>query len=162
MIYDLSEKYKVLLEMMNEEGADEQAINDTLLSLEGELYMHVESLVKAIKNAEAEAEAIKAEASRLSERAKARQADAARLKQKIIMLMDSADEKTMKSDLFTVTVGKGRESVDILDQKLIPDEYMKVEVIQSPMKADILKQLNEGNEVPGAAVKVGNKFLTIK
>ena len=53
------------------------------------------------------------------------------------------------------------ESVAIADESLIPDEFIKTEIIKNPMKNDIKKALKAGELVPGAGL-VENLNLQVK
>lgn len=69
-IYEVTGELLALMDMAEDEDIDAQALADTLEGLEGELDAKVEGWCKAIKNLEGERDAVKAEAKRLSERAK--------------------------------------------------------------------------------------------
>jgi hypothetical protein len=69
-IYEVTEELMTLMDMAEDEDLDERALQDTLEGLEGEFDAKVEGWCKAIKNLEGERDAVKAEAKRLSDRAK--------------------------------------------------------------------------------------------
>lgn len=60
----------------------------------------------------------------------------------------------------TVSVGKGRDSVEIVDADALPDELVRVERV--PDKKAILEKLAANENVPGAALKVGGETLTVR
>lgn len=54
-----------------------------------------------------------------------------------------------------------REVVDVLDKKLIPQEYMKPRTTYDADKTAIMESIKAGNEVPGAVLKT-NMNLQVK
>lgn len=56
-----------------------------------------------------------------------------------------------------ITLGKARERVEILDEKLIPQEFLRIKT--EPAKTDILKALQSGKEIPGTALGFGERSL---
>lgn len=60
----------------------------------------------------------------------------------------------------TVSVSKGRDSVEIFDADALPDDLVRVERV--PDKKAILEKLAANENVPGAALKVGGETLTVR
>jgi len=56
-----------------------------------------------------------------------------------------------------VTLGSARERAEILDENLLPDEYMRIK--KEPAKTDILNALKAGKEIPGAKIGYGERSL---
>jgi len=96
----------------------------------------------------AEKDALKAEYDRLSKRAKAREAEADRVKGLIWYALDALGKQKHKTDLFSAGVQNVAASVRIGDSmhkeedivNLIPDEFLKKEVA----KSKIVEQIKEG------------------
>jgi hypothetical protein len=61
-----------------------------------------------------------------------------------------------------VSLRIGSESVDILDESEIPDEYVIAEVVEKIDKNAIKADLRAGKEVKGAALKRGETTIQIK
>ena len=62
----------------------------------------------------------------------------------------------------TASLRKGSESVDIDDLESIPDEYVKVEVKETPDKTAIKRDLKAGIEINGVSLKRGATTIVIK
>jgi len=60
----------------------------------------------------------------------------------------------------TVSVSKGRDSVEIVDADALPDEYVRVERI--PDKKAILDVVKGCGEIPGARLVTGGETLTVR
>ena len=60
----------------------------------------------------------------------------------------------------TVSIGKGRDSVEIIDADALPDDYVRVDRI--PDKKAILEKLAANENVPGASLKAGGETLTVR
>lgn len=60
----------------------------------------------------------------------------------------------------TVSVSKGRESVEIVDEALVPPRFLKV--VKTPDKTAIKEALTAGKKVRGAAMKTGGETITVR
>jgi len=60
----------------------------------------------------------------------------------------------------TVSVTPGRQSVVIVDEGQLPDEFMKIE--KRPDKSAIKEMLERGLPVEGAALSNGAETLTVR
>lgn len=78
----------------------------------------------------------------------------------MLRVMQAAGIKKAPLVEATVSVGKGRDSVEIVDADALPDELVRVERV--PDKRAILEKLAANENVPGAALKVGGETLTVR
>ena len=69
-LYELTEQYEEVINLLYDGETDEQTILDTLESIEGEIEDKADNYARIIKNLTAEAEMVKAEADRLNRRRK--------------------------------------------------------------------------------------------
>lgn len=60
----------------------------------------------------------------------------------------------------TVSVGKGRDRVEIVDETRLPKWALRVST--SPDKTAIKERLDAGKKVPGAAIVTGDPALTLR
>jgi hypothetical protein len=60
----------------------------------------------------------------------------------------------------TVSVGKGRDSVDITDEQRLPKWAVKV--VKQPDKKAIMERLADNKNVPGAALKTGEDTVVVR
>lgn len=159
-IHKLREDLQGLMALSDEVGPE--AIQDTIAGMSGEIGDVIEEVVKYIRNMELMEDAAKEEAERINARRQrfAKAADSARAA--IGQVMDLAGQTSCSTALFTVTLAKGIDSVDVFDSSLLPDELIEVKVIQTPDKKRIREAIKNGAEVPGAKIVIGNKSLRIK
>lgn len=60
----------------------------------------------------------------------------------------------------TVSIGKGRDSVDVFDEAALPDEFVRIERV--PDKKHIFEIVKGCGEIPGARLKYGEETLTVR
>lgn len=60
----------------------------------------------------------------------------------------------------TVSIGKGRDSVEITDEQRLP--RWAVKVVKQPDKKAIMERLAANKNVPGAALKTGEDTITVR
>lgn len=60
----------------------------------------------------------------------------------------------------TVSIGKGRDSVEIIDEDALPDWAYETE--RKPKKKEIMERLAANENVPGAVLKAGGETLTVR
>jgi len=152
-LYELVGNYRSLMEMSDDEGGEEfLAVMETL---SGAIDNKVETCAKVVKNLEADKDSLKAEEERLSKRRKSIEGNIDRLKSYMREQMEGADKKKIKTALFTISVIKGREKVDFVDESLVPADYRKDPEPPAPKKKEILA-------APGARIIVGDPSLSIR
>ena len=157
-LYELSQSYVRLQEMAEE--LDPQTFLDTLDSIKEGFDDKAENTAKLIRSLEADIEVLKAEEKRLAERRKTYEGKVITLKQYLQIQMEMAGIEKVKRPLVTISIRKNPPSVRVLDESLIPSEYM---IPQEPKisKKDIKEALKNGEFVPGAELQ-STKGLVIK
>lgn len=108
----------------------------------------IENVICWIKNLESDAAAIKEEANNLTNRAKKAENKAAELK---IWLAGALGGQAFDSARCAVSWRKS-ESVEIEDEKLIPNEYKIPKIEYKPDKTYIKNMIKSGTAVPGCKV----------
>lgn len=163
-IYQLTSDFSALQSMLERETEEDiqEAIRNTLFGVSGEAGDIVEQSIKLIKNIESDAAGAAIEIERLSARKKSLEKRVDGVKQAIQTFMEVASMSTVKTPLFTATLAKGRKSVKIVDESIIPDDYMDVKTVITPMKKLISEAIESGTEIPGAELVTGDKSLRIK
>jgi len=155
-LYKIADAMVQLVEMESDE-----AVLNTLEGLEMEFGQKAENIIFIEKNSESQIQAIDQEIDRLKKRKEAVKNKVERLNRYLVENMEKLDIKKIDRDLFTITRIDGKESVEINDEKKIPDDYVKVDVVVKPKKAEILKAHKDGEEIPGITVKRGDSYLKI-
>jgi chromosome segregation ATPase len=154
-LYELTESYRKVqtyLEQIDEEGEAAQQGLELLEQLEDNIEAKLCGIARVVKNLTADAEAIKAEEKRLSERRRATENNVQRLKEYAQRQMQMAQMQKAKDELFTLSIQKNPPSVRITDESTIPAPYR----IPQPDKIDkraLLDELKAGAEIEGAELE---------
>lgn len=150
-----------LVELSNMDASDE-AVRDTLEAVQMEFNDKAVAIVKVAESLDADTSAIDAEIERLKARKQVIVNRKQQLRDYLLYNMKAAGIKKIDCPLFTVTLRQGVESVEIIDQSQIPNEYVTVEVVEKPDKAAIKAAIKSGKEVTGAILKRGANSIQIK
>ena len=149
-LYELTENYAKLSEMAEEMDTD--AIVDTLEALQEAIEDKAENIAKLIRNLEADVKVIRDEEKRLAERRQVIENKIERLKSYLQEQLEIAGIDKVKRPTITVAIQKNPPSVDIIDETLIPADFL----IPQPAKVDkksILERLKNGEAIPGVTLK---------
>ena len=160
-LFEISERYKNLAELVGNQDIEPEVIEEALRSVEGELSDKLQNITYIIKREESDINLIDEEIKRLQARKKAISNNVDRLKQYMFEAMKFADVKKVNTSLNTWSIAKNPASVNILDESLIDSQYIVVETVTKVDKKKLLTDLKNGLEVAGAEIKQGER-LTIK
>lgn len=142
------------------ELADDDALRADMLEGSTQAFDVLTRLVNIERDADSMAKAI---ANRISD-LQARKARAEKRKEamRVLMLRIMRGAGLSKASLVeaTVSVGKGRDSVEITDEEALPNRYIKVSY--TPDKTAIKAALDAGRKVKGAAIKTGEDVVTVR
>ncbi|TFH85227.1 siphovirus Gp157 family protein [Billgrantia azerbaijanica] len=162
-LYQLAEEFQQLASMDAENNEDfATALVETLDAQGSQLEEKIEATIIVAKQLDADAEACKAEAKRLMDRAKTFERNADACRDRVLWAMESTGRDKIKRQLFTITRTKPRDICAIEDASKVPEQYTKmIPESRQPVKADILKALKAGEEVPGCKLDSGKASLRI-
>lgn len=126
------------------------------------IEQRVESMVKAIKNLESQAEGAKSEMARLSKRKSGLEGQIAWLKSCIMRELVAEGTRKIKTGFCTASIRKGLKRVEVMDEKKIPAEYF----VQPEPRLDKTKIMeafkNDGEIVAGTEITDGAESLSIR
>ena len=161
-IYEITGDYMRLMDMMDDPELDQQTLNDTLEGIEGEFEYKAEAYAKIIKNLESDAEGLKAEIDRLTQRKKAIENNVKRLKMTLQSAMAFTGKIKFKTDLFSFGIQKNAPSVvlETEDLEIVPEEFIKTKYEID--KVAIKDALKAGTELPGVAHLEQGESLRIR
>lgn len=71
-------------------------------------------------------------------------------------------DEPFRGQLFTFSVNKGKASVNFSDKNKLPSDLCEIEEIIKPKTSEILTRLQAGEEINGAQLIFGEKYLTIR
>ena len=162
-LYELSNDYLQVLDMMDDENQDEQVILDTLEGIEGEFDYKADSMAKIIKSFNAKAEAVKSEIERLSARKKSFENKAEFFKGVLFQNMKATGRQKIKTALFKISIDKngGKEPLKITGNiEDIPGKYL---IPQDPVpNTDAIRALLAEKEVDWAHLEPRGEHLGIR
>lgn len=161
-LYEITAKHKELALLAEENEDMAQAVSDTMEAIEGEFNDKALSLVNVMKNIGESIPSIDAEIARLTARKKSIENNQAHMTNYLQVNMEASGISKIECPLFTITLAKGRDIVQIDDADKIPSDYMNYKTSASPMKKEILTALKEGEEIAGASLTKSKNSIRIK
>lgn len=120
----------------------------------------VEKVLEAIEDDEAWANICKQRIAQLNARKIAMETRASKARKAVANALDVTGMSPMRQATFTISAGR-RQIVDIYDPEQLPDDY-RVTPMPKIDRQLIEKALREGRKVPGARLKEGDPFLTLR
>lgn len=141
---ELVEKHEIIRDTMEAIGAEDK----------------LESYAKIIRQLEADEEAFKKEAERLSKRAKTAHNSVERLKDGILMYMEAGHIDKTDAGLFKLSI-RTTQVVDVTDIDKVPEEFKKVKTEVSVDKLKVRNALKNGAESIEGIEMVDNKSIRI-
>ena len=163
-LYELTADLITLQELL-EESVDDQLLQDTLEAVQGEYDVKMEAYAKVIKNLEADIDALKAEAKRLTDKRKVLENNIDRLKKAMFDSMKATGKTKAGGQLFTVAIQKNGGKLPVIvaedaDLSILPDQLVKV--VESPDLEAIRELLEAGKVVEGFSLGQRGESLRIK
>jgi hypothetical protein len=141
---------------------NDEAVKDTLELVQGDFNDKAVSIIKLAENLEADTAAIDAEIERLKSRKQVIVNRQKQLREYLLHNMEVSGITKIECPLFTASIRKGSESVEIENEDSLPDEFIKVEVVTKPDKNAIKAALKSGKDVNGAKLIRGANTIVIK
>ena len=164
-LYELTQQQLELKQHLMGMNLDEQTITDTIEGSSLEISKKIENYGIVLRDRESFVDAIYKEIERLTERMNAEKKRIERTKNWLLSSMVTLEIKQVECPLFTIAVQDNPPSVDVYNDKLIPEEYMRVPEPKPPVPAPdkrlILADLKAGKEVAGCVLK-RDKRIVIK
>lgn len=147
-LYELSLAFQEVQNM----DLDPEVMKDTLDSIEDAIEGKAENIAKLIRNLESDVSAYKEEEDRLKTKRQAAENKVKWLKTYLEDNMKLTGKTKFKSGMFNFAIQKNPASVNIFDEKAIPEEFL---IPQQPKvdKTSLKEILKRGIEVPGAELK---------
>ena len=159
-LYKLTEQQRELKELAA--GDDTGAFDDTFQALEGQFNEKSIAVVHVIQNVDSDISVIDDEISRLSEMKSVLKNKKESIREYLRTNMEANGITKIECPIFKISLAKGRDVVFIDNEDLIPDDLVEVTVVQKPNKAEILRRLKAGDDVPGARIEKSQTSLRIK
>lgn len=162
-LYELTEEYSTVLEMLYDPEVDEQTVLDTLEAISGEIEDKADNYAKLIKELSADAEKLKTEEDRMNARRRSLEAKADKLKKNLQANLEFIGKTKFKTALFSFSVSpNGGLQPLVITENLdeIPGKYL---IPQDP-KPDNgkIRELLAEKEVEWAHLEPRGKSLRIR
>lgn len=162
-LYELTNNYEEVLNMLYDEDIDEQMVLDTLESIEGDIEDKADGYAKIIKELLGDAEKIKKEKQRLEVRQKAFENRAELLKNNLQNTLKQIGKTKFKTELFSFNIQKngGKLPLIIDDIEEVPNEYFK-HTEKELDNTKIREAIDSGKEISFAHYGEQGESLRIK
>ena len=162
-LYELTDEYLQLQQMLEDPEIDSQVITDTLEAVEGEIEIKADNYAKVIRNMEGSITAIKAEQERLAAKKNLLESGIKRLKENLQNSMIATGKRKFKTDLFSFNIqkngGKAPVILDVKDTSELPDELVR---IKEEADLDAIRALCEQGDCKYAHLGERGESLRIK
>lgn len=158
-LYEITEAIRTL---QSDPDLPEDAIRDTIESLEGEFEDKAVAVVKVVTNVEGDIDAIDREIKRLQDRKQRMARFIDKFRDYLRTNMDQSGVTKIDHPLFSITLAKPVAQVEIVNEDLLPDDYVETVTVRKPDKRRILADLKAGKTIPGAGMIEGTRRLLIR
>lgn len=143
-LYELTESYAKLMDL---EGDFEIALN----VIDDEIEVKADNIAKVIKELEADEKKFKEEIDRLNQIKKSTSNRIKSLKSYLEMNMRRVDKLKFKTNLFSFNIQKNRASVKVLDESIIPEEFLVLSTTVNKQK--LYDAIKSGRKIDGAMLE---------
>lgn len=142
-IYEITDRFLQVVELMESGEYDEEMLETTLECIDCELEEKADGYARIIRNMEATIAGLKAEEERLSQRRKAMENNVKAMKENLLFAMQTTGKVKFKTELFSFNVQKNPAKLVLVEGAEIPAEYL---IEQEPKvdTAGIKEQLKQG------------------
>src|SRR5690606_13495529 len=162
-LYNLAAEYRALAQRLADRDFDPETVADTIEAsgLPEAIAEKAQGCEMVARMMEADIPAIDPEIKRLQELRQARQAKAEALRKYVLDNMLACDIQSIDAPLFSIKIAKNPPSVEIFDERQIPDDYLSSPPPPAPKpdKKLIAQAIKDGFEVPGAKLAQGFRLV---
>ena len=162
-IYELTDSIRLLWDLMDQGELDDDVLKDAMMNSQEDLKDKLEGDCMFIRQMESDVEGISSEIKRLQDRKAVLKNTIERSKKVMQMAMETAGEKKVKGQIFTISIQANPESVALDEQYIenIPPEYLKIKDPEID-KAKLKEDLKNGVDLEGIAHLEQNYGLRIR
>lgn len=157
-LYELSQGYQNLLDMVDEDSPDSDIIN-ALTVIEGAIEVKAGNIAHIIKTLESEAIYIKEEEKRLSLRRKSRENTASNMKQYLQENMIALGIDKIKTPTRTISIQLNPPAVQVTNEDEIPGKFLTLVPEHYEVNKKLISEaLKAGEDVKGAELSRGRSI----
>ena len=132
---------------------DEEVYNEVIDLLKRELANKSSNILKYLNNLQCDLEQIRLEKQRLEKIKKSKESKYEKLSDYIIYIMQTLHKAKIETEIGNYALRKSTK-VEVIDEKLIPEEYFNIKVDKSVDKT-ALKEVLKSKEIPGVKLTTG-------
>ena len=147
-LYALAADYLDVLALLEDPDADVLELEKTLDSIAGLLTQKADNIAALVQHIEGMAAMRKAEADRMRDLAVQDQKRAERLRSYLLRHMQALGSERIDTARFKISVRTNPPSVSLLEQMLVPEEFMRTVTTTSIDKRAILEHYKSTGEIP--------------
>jgi|SRR6516162_3504988 hypothetical protein len=152
-LYQLSEDYLRILDLLEDPDADADALEHELDGIAGAITAKAESIAGLVKQLEGMAATRKSEADRMRDLAASDQRNADRLRDYVRKHMVALGSERIDTARFRISVRTNPPAVHVLEEQLVPDEFIRTVTTTSVDKKAVMEHLKSTGElIPGVEV----------
>lgn len=159
-LFEVAAEYLAAAEALAESDLDPQTISDTLEGMAGDVEEKSINVAFVIRNARAEAAAIKDAMVGMATRAKSAESLADRLTDYIKQHLESCAIKRVSCPFFVISIKANPAKVVIGDESLLPQQYWTKPIAPAPQpdKRAIADALKNGLAIDGARLETSTRL----
>ena len=156
-LYAIADRYREILSIDMDDPDAKAALKAALDEVQEQFDLKAESIIRYIRNLEAQGDAIRAEEKHLADRRKAVENKAASLKDYIAESMRGLNLPSVKAGIFEAKFQKNPAALSIIDASKIPARFF---IPQEPRldNASLKDALKAGEAVDGAELVQGESL----
>ncbi|CAI0813989.1 siphovirus Gp157 family protein [Serratia proteamaculans] len=139
-----------------------EMIADTLEGIKGALGDKLDGAFTYVRNLEGLAKTVDEEVKRLTERKRSFENRAKSIRKYVLACLLASGQDSLKTTTNTFTARKGVASVVIDNADLLPDELVTVQTLVAPDKKAIKEAMENGVDVKGAHIEIGERSLQVR
>tara|TARA_B100000427_G_scaffold163328_1_gene135753 strand:+ start:300 stop:791 length:492 start_codon:yes stop_codon:yes gene_type:complete len=158
-LYELADEFKDALENLTD--LDDQAVIDTLESLEGEFKLKSTNVAKYIKNLENILDGMKEAESNMRQRRVSLEKKIHHMREYLRNNLEKSGIKQIDAPDISISMQKNPYKVVINNENEIPEDFIDTKETKTVNKEKIKEALKDGKEVPGCELVQENR-ITIK
>ena len=158
-LYELADEFKDALENLTD--LDDQAVIDTLESLEGEFKLKSTNVAKYNKNLENILDGMKEAESNMRQRRVSLEKKIHHMREYLRNNLEKSGIKQIDAPDISISMQKNPYKVVINNENEIPEDFIDTKETKTVNKEKIKEALKDGKEVPGCELVQENR-ITIK
>lgn len=144
------------------ELAEDETLRADMVEGSTSAYDVLDRILTKYREAEAEANAALERQSRLAARQQSAVSRKDAMRRLALRLMTAGDLRSVKLPEGTLSRVKGRESVEVTDETMLPEWAFKVTVDKKPNKTAIKIALEDGIALQGVSLRTGDETLQVR